>query len=361
MSLISVWREWRERRATLRELAAFRVEDKEWDPYKVRELLGAAERAVERGDYPLATRMWEQAFSLSPQDVRNLPVALSVLLGLKRYDDAERLMLDGQAKTPSDSRYLLGLVRIALEKGDLDAAVKHSAALRTRFPNLMDGYAVAIAASRRAKRLDEAEFLVRLGMQKFPDEVLMFMEYAGIAADRENWGEAVDRWNVVHQRFSHPSGYAGAGRALIQCGRFAEADKVLALGRMRWPVDASIAITWAECAQQGGNAEEAITRWKRVAYFLQMHLVSVLAAANGLQALGAIQDAKDILVQAVHQLRFEPSPLIALGKLLISRREFDDAAAAFEELRTRFGNQEDNYQSGMKMLHDAGYQPAAKN
>lgn len=253
MGLMSALRRWRERRSVMRELYAFRRKEREWDKFKIRDILVEAAAAAARDDQVRAAELWLEATTRNQNEAETSPLAISVLLGLRRYDEAERLMLRGQATNPSDPHYGLGLMQIANAKADYETAVDHAATMRRRFPTLTEGYSEGIAALRNAKRLNEADTLVELAMRRFPQEVLMFMEYARLAVERQDWEAGFERWNVVLKRFNHPSGYAGAANMLLKLEQYSAANEILEAGRLRYPSDGAIARVRSSYLQLRGD------------------------------------------------------------------------------------------------------------
>src|ERR1035441_8792100 len=88
-------RDWREQRAVLKELRARQREDElelmgdELNP------LHLAKLALERDQYATAASRWEDARERMPNFIFQSDDSLTILLGLKRYDEAEALMRAG--------------------------------------------------------------------------------------------------------------------------------------------------------------------------------------------------------------------------------------------------------------------------
>lgn len=192
--LFSAWRNWRERRSAMQELRSFQVVEREWDHFKVADIMTEAVTALKRDDYRHAAALWEKAIAHNRQEAESSEFGLEVLLKLRRYDEAERMMLKWQQRKPADPQYSLGLAKVAAAKGDHGAAVRYAAAFRKRFPAIMWGYATGISALRDARRLQEAEALAEQGMRLFPGEVLMFIEHARIATEQGDWNTSLERW-----------------------------------------------------------------------------------------------------------------------------------------------------------------------
>jgi tetratricopeptide (TPR) repeat protein len=354
ISLLSAWRNWQERSAAMRELRSLQAKDHEWDDIRVLEILTEAVTAVKRDDYGLAAALWEKSIAFNKREAEKSPLAISILIPLRRYDEAERIMLEWQKRKPADPQFGLGLVKVSAARGDRDATVRYAALLRKRFPGFLDGYTTGSSALRDMARFQEAEDIAEQGMRFFPDEVSIFMEHARIATMRENSEAALSRWTTVRTRFNHPSGYSGAARILIKSGHYAEADQLLEAGRLRHPMEDGVAREWAYCAQARGDVTEAIARWKRVADRFPLHMATVLAAGSALEALGAVAEAETVLCGAADRIRHDPRPLMDLGGWYLRRKNFAEAAQTFSQLRQAFPDNPAGYTGSAKALHGAG-------
>jgi hypothetical protein len=82
--LISVCRNWRERRDIRRERRRENVVRREWRYFKVQDDLNDALSALLQNDLRHARELWERALERGPGDARTSPLALKVLLPLSR-------------------------------------------------------------------------------------------------------------------------------------------------------------------------------------------------------------------------------------------------------------------------------------
>jgi hypothetical protein len=147
---------------------------------------------------------------------------------------------------------------------------------------------------REAGGLDESEEVLTQAALRFPSSSEIATNHGWIANTRRDWSEAVQRWESVRARFpeSH-SGYAGAGAALRELGKFEEAEAVLAAGIERLPFSVDIAVTHAGIASMRRDWVEAARRWEAVR--LQFpRSPSAYTGAAALKALGRLDEA-DVL------------------------------------------------------------------
>ena len=352
--IFSALRDWQARREVMREMRSFRAQEREWDHFKIRDMLLEAIAAVARADIRHATDLWEKALLRNPAEAKQSYHALDVLLGLKRYDEAASIMREGKARAPADPFYPLALARIAAARGDHNAAAELAAAARKRFPEVRDGYALEIQALRDLAKLPEADKCAQRAVGVFPDDIVIAMEYAKVADARKDWNESLARWNMVRQRFDWASSYAGEAGALRRLQRFDEAETLLMQGRLRYPIDPTVFIEWAYNAQNRGDTPEAIRRWVMGAERFPLHLPTCRLAAEELVKLDAFHEAERILTEATLHFPHEPSPLGDLGSLQMKQRDFAAAAETFARLRAAFPNQQAGYNLGADALLAAG-------
>lgn len=352
-SLVEAWRDWRERREVLRDVRRQRSAVAEWAFFRFRDAMVDALAAIDRGDTVHAAHVWHQASEQYPNQALGSPLAIDVLLGLRRFEAAEALMNEGLLKKPGESRFAIGLAETARAKGDFETAVQRWSAVRSRFPGLMQGYALGVEALRDLGRLSEAEALVQETMRRFPEEILGFMEHARLADLKQDWDQARQRWDVVRARFGHLSGYTGAAHALINLGLHDDAEALFTAARVRFPTEPASSAGLARCAEAKNEIVQAITLWKRLAQHFPMHIFSVLEAANALERLNSAQDAENVLRGAIERFPSDMRPSMALGELLLRRGEFCAASKVFAKARDAFPDTQAFYLRGIEALNRA--------
>jgi tetratricopeptide (TPR) repeat protein len=264
--LISAWRSWRERSQILRDMRRRAADLSEMTRFKVRDQLTFAGSALDLNDRRRAGEILDNLSVEYPTDLLQCELTLSVMLRLRRFEEATTMMRNGRKRYPRDPHYARGLADVAQALHNYDEAIELYAKMRKRFPGVVDGYTSAAGCLREINRLDEAESLVKPAMRQFPDKIAPFLEYARIAVARKDWEEALRRWQPIRDEFKYFGGYVGGAEALTQLGRFDEAEALLEQARYRFGTNPGPLIELARVAEARGDVAEAVKRWQGIVY-----------------------------------------------------------------------------------------------
>jgi len=300
------------------------------------------------------TQRWTESLNRYPKETRESPLALRVLLGLRRFDEAEALMDQGHKSHPRDVYFAQGLGEVALARGDYDTAIERWSTLRRQFPGVVQGYVLGVEALLAKKRLEAAEALAEQAVKQFPDEMIAYLGYARVAVQRQDWERALQRGQPVRERFDWLAGYIGTAQAMIHLGRHDEAEALLADARVRFPMEPGPVAELARSAQAKGDAPAAAERWKHLVQRFPLHMHSCLEAAESLRELGATAEAEVILRKAIEHFPDEARPMSELGMMLVRARDFTAAAEVWASMRAAFPDNEVAYIQGIDSLRQAG-------
>jgi tetratricopeptide (TPR) repeat protein len=356
----SAWRSWRERRLILRDIRRRAADASERNRFKIKDQLIFAESALDNNDQVRAMEICNQLIADYPLDALENSLALRVLIRLRRFDDATSIMRNGRRRHPREPKFLQWLGEIAQAKNDHGEALRLYTELRRRFPSVMEGYTLAADSLRVMKRLDEAEDLAKQAMSRFPEDISPLLEYARLAVIREDWEEALQRWQPVLNRFLYFGGYVGSAQALSHLGRYDEAEELLQQARYRFGTDPGPLSEYARVAEIKGDVAEAVQRWKAVLYRFPLDMYVYLNAADAFEKFAEPAEAVATLHAAIDRFPNELRPMLELAKLLHhKRRDFPAAAEAWAALRKAVPENEEAYKSGADALGHAGLAEAA--
>src|SRR5205814_1864661 len=97
--------------------------------------------------------------------------------------------------------------------------------------------------------LDEAEDLLSVAREKFPENLWCAFYYASVATKKNVWDTALERWKICQQQFPDaPEGYVGESSVLTALKRFPDAEYVLEIARDRFPMNLWAAHHYAAAA-----------------------------------------------------------------------------------------------------------------
>ncbi len=290
-----------------------------------------------------------------PAVVSVSPLALQILIGLKRYDEAELLMRAGRKRHPNDPYFAKGLAEVAQARREIPTAIQRWAFLRKRFPGVVEGYTLGADALLENGQFSEAEALALDAIKRFPENIGGHLTYARLASRTKNWQEALRRWQPVRDDFKFVGGYTDAAEALCHLGRYEEAEELLRGGRIRFGDAPALHCQLARVAEAKGDMPEAAKRWQDVLYRFPLDMNVHVGVSEAFERLGQPAEAKAALHAAIDRFPTELRPRLELAKLLqYKHRNFAAAADAWAGIREVLPDNQEAYTSGADALRQAG-------
>ena len=177
-----------------------------------------AEISMRRGDWEAACILWAQLRERFPNHAAGFVRGAEALLLAERLEEAHDVAAEAVRRFPQsfDGHYHLG--RIAVRRGDWQAAVESWTGLRHAFPDRPAGYVRGAEALLQTGRLEEAEALASEAIMRFPSSAGGHFQRAEIAMRRGDWTTADARWTALRRAFpKHREGFV-LGAALT-CGQ----------------------------------------------------------------------------------------------------------------------------------------------
>jgi tetratricopeptide (TPR) repeat protein len=274
--------------------------------------VGLARVAQRRGDVDKAVVQWANVRKRFPAMHDGYSQGAANLARAAHFDEAEAVLARGLHLLPNNFDCLMEHARLAETRKDWALALSRWQTLINASPAEGSlGYqmgTIGMAISlRRLRRFEEAETLLVSLRTLMPINPLPALEYAGIAEDRGDWPEAVQRWQQLQQRFPQwqPS-YTGLIAALRKVGEAAQVDTVLADAASRFVEDAHWSIDYAECAESRGDFNEAASRWQIVRQRFPRREEGYRRGADALAKAGHVEAAAAVLAE--HKQRLEVPP-----------------------------------------------------
>lgn len=350
-----LWRslqDWRDRRRVLRELKRNREDDERTLVATELNSIRLAKLALDSGDRIEASTHWETALARMPNAIIRSELALEILIGLKRYDEAEALMRKGQRRAPLDRHYPAGLAHIAERRGDHAEALRRWTITRQHEPGHHEAWLHSGICLRFLDRFDEAEAMLEEATRLASGDLICWIERARISDLRQDWEESVVRWRVVAERFRFVPGFLGCAKALIQLDRLNEADTML--GQAPRGGDLEIAETRGHLARRRGDLAAAVQCWAKVREIAPNVSRGYQVGAICLAGMQRHAEADAVMLDAIGRFPDEAWPVLDFARLAHDRRDWDEAASRWETLRRRFPDQEAGHSKGTEALQQCG-------
>ena len=254
-----------------------------------------------------------------------------------RMDEAAAVLAHGSGLFPDDVHLLLDHASLAEALEDRDGAI---ALLRTaidRHPGMPDAYLRAGALHRKAGRPHQAETILLEGMCWCPSSIDMVAEYAAVAEDREDWGQAARRHRLARERFpTHAGAHARLASALRKAERPLEAEQALLQGQQHVPHDAHFAIEYAELAAEREDWTEAARRFETARERFPHFGRPCKRAADMLKRAGRVAEAEALLLDGQRTFPGERDLFLDHAELAAERQDWTEALRRFGLLQERF-------------------------
>jgi tetratricopeptide (TPR) repeat protein len=352
-----LWRwlqDWREQRSVLRELTQHQREDElrlmgdELNP------LNLAKLAVERDQLASAATRWEDARERMPNFIYESQDSLEILLGLKRYDEAEALMREGMRRSRLDRRWLKGLARIAERRGDYEEAARRWRAAQKGGMDTTEAWIHEGICLRELGRLEEADGVYLRILHMDSSDLGARIERARVSDQRQDWVQAEARWRALTEHHQRPHIAAGHARALAKLGRSEEADTILERTAASYPADLDILLTRAHVAEDRGDMIAACERWAELQRVQPYFKDGFRERVKCLLSVDRHAEADAVMREAIDRFRNDDWPQFDYAILAHQRQDWPEAAVRWQELRRRFPGREEGFTLGKHALSAAG-------
>lgn len=272
-----------------------------------------AKIAVTLNDPEAALRHWRDAMVRCPAFAKTNKDSLDILIRLQLLDEAEDIMRENMKRHPAESFYAGAYAQIAQERKDFPEALKRWKFVMKRHPSSWKGHVSYAVCLCHLEQSDEADKILTKAIALFADEAVPRIEWARNAERRNDYAEALVRWENTYARFKHVVADIGIAQSLEALGRLEEAEARLLEERTRWPLVEQIRITLAQMAYKRGDMDEALRRWADLKIRMPLLRFGYEGELRLLRDLGRFDEAEDVIRQAKDRFPHEAWPDLELA------------------------------------------------
>ncbi len=254
-----------------------------------------------------------------------------------RPHEAETILLEGICRFPSGVDLCAEYAAIAADRQDWRRAARRYRLACERFPSQGWTHVQLATALRRAERLVEAEQALLQGHEHVPHDPHFLVEYAEVAAERQDWQEAARRFRTASAAF--PGSWWACKRhadVLKRAGSMAEAESVLLAGQQMAPNEPALFGDHAELAFERRDWAESLRRFEIVRDRFPGTWWSYKRIADMLRIMGRADEAEAVLLEGQQKFPGEPALFGDHAELASERADWVESLRRFEIVRDRF-------------------------
>jgi tetratricopeptide (TPR) repeat protein len=185
--------------------------------------------ALEAMDSAEALQRWQAVVARFPDNPFGHAGVAIALRQLLRLDEADAVLIGAMERFPSAAFLASEYAVNGDMRGDNDAAFRRWNTVRERFPEDAIGYAGLGAALGKANRFAEADALLAVAVERFPQDVNVASNYAWVAVSRSDWHEAIRRCEAANARFPEHPAVKESWRHTLWHAKLAAADEQAAV------------------------------------------------------------------------------------------------------------------------------------
>ena len=226
-------------------------------------------------------RRWELVHKNFPDAAVSHVGIGSALRDIGEFDTAETAFAKATERFPTDLWAAHNYAEIAGRRGDWAEALRRWERVRQGFPEHASAHVGAADALLKLERYEEADQLLSHASDAFPMDYWGLVSYARLAARQHRWDEAIRRWDVALQRFPcDAAAHIGKAEALIQAGRFSEAEVFLKASIERFPAETHLSRLGSEIADRRRAAGRVNTSEERAAILDELARIRAIAGED---------------------------------------------------------------------------------
>ncbi len=281
---------------------------------------------------------------------------------LGRYDEADALLTDADLRFPINSAFWVEYARSADDRGEWEEAISRCKVIREQFPDVSWGYVGGANALDHLGRRDEARLLMEAGLARVPADADPFGAYCWLAQNRQEWREAITRWEGYRRRFPDRAiGYSAESIALREQSRFEEAEAVVQEGLRRHPDDREMLLNFAFVASARKDWEHALERWQTYVDRFPDQVVGHIQTGIALRELTRFAEADGILRDALRRFPDNSEIIGNLAWNAYHKRDWLEALRRWKTYCERFPKDPLGPEQAKLVLQELGYYDETRN
>lgn len=275
----------------------------------------------------------ESGMELDPGDVEGRRFLGRLYLHRREYDAVERTLRDADER-PLDSESALLLFQMYIERGQMASALTTARLLLEADPENLGGYMAVATVYERLRQYDDAEEVLRQGLQYHADRFVLYSRLARVrrsAGDRE--GEIAVYREALEQHPDHHGMLLSLGEAQIAANDMAGALETYRRLVDAHPGDVQAVKRLASLEYAAGDPEAAAARFAAAAAANPDRPDLVYSLGQVERALGRGESAIEAFDRVPPGHPLYPEARMQVASILEEQGDLDAALVELERLR----------------------------
>jgi len=320
-----------------------------------------AENAAASGDWIEAASLWSRIRDALPDDLEAYVLGARSSRYAGQIADAVRVATAGVEAFPDEAAALIELGWSYWADGNVDEAFDAAHRTVEQFPELTDGYILAIRCLVQDGHFDAAEVFCDNGRELCPDEEALWIEHVRLPSYRGDWLETARRAARLRQQApERVIGWTEGIIALREAGKHESAETLADDAAYLFPdeIDPQIELAWLE--KLSGDEQAVLQRCAALADRFPEDPRPITLSVGALRELGKIDDAEAIASDGLDRFAADEALWAEWALLAIHRADWDEADARLAEIRERFPGSVRGWEQGAMVLREGGNFEAAE-
>ena len=189
----------------------------------------------------------------------------------------------------------------------------------------------------KQKNFEDARLCLEKVKLKSPNNPAYYKGLAKLAQANQEWDEALEMWQKLEQYSPQDmTAVIGQGNALIELGKFEEAETILQKAKVMWPDHPASYEGLARIAYRTKMWTKALKRWQEVESLFPESTIAIIGQGNALIELGEVEKAEKILEKAKTKWPDKPEFYERLAQLAQRREMRQLAYERWDEFTSHF-------------------------